>query len=176
MPQGDFEDDTMSDVGDSMAPADVASAAASSTMSSRGSARSYSNKRREGSVAGVDIQKQQNLVTAVTGGAFYHEKRREAWIMGMSVAFFMFIGFAIGGFFFYKNKIISVIDTAVKGKVSDAARKKLEEDVGSFDAVQMLWYLGWGIFSFLIGYVVYFTSTYRWRNRQITMSKQSVAS
>jgi len=142
------------------------------TRSSKASGKPTGNKLR-GEHLGIghlDIQHQQNIVSAVKEGAFYREKQRDAWIGGMTTAFVLFVGFAIGGFFFYKSKINDVVDEV--SNLSDADKKKLMSDIGSFDAVQMLWYLGWGIFSFLIGYIIYFFSVKNWRRRQMTISKQ----
>ena len=123
------------------------------------------------SVGHVDIQNQQNIVSAIKEGAFYKEKQRDAWIGGMVVAFVLFVGFAIGGFFFYKSKIGNVIDESTMN-ISDDEKKRLKSDIGTFDAVQMLWYLGWGLFSFLVGYIIYFVVVKNWRRRQMIVSKQ----
>lgn len=122
----------------------------------------------------VNIETQQEMVAAIKEGAFYREKQRDAWIGGMTTAFVLFIGFAIGGFFFYKSKISSVVENAVGSKLSEDEKNRLKADIGSFDGIQMLWYIGWGVFSFLIGYIIYFFTVRRWRRRQMIISKQQV--
>lgn len=189
MSEGDYENYSGSESvygGDSQMERAAAAAAAQSSSSSSSSSRgglpprqpktkARGSKRLRGedlSVGHVNIQDQQDMVSAIKEGAFYKEKQRDAWIGGMTTAFVLFVGFAIGGFFFYKSKINTVVSNAVGGKLSDEEQKKLKEDIGSFDAVQMLWYLGWGVFSFLIGYAIYFFTIRNWRRRQMAITKQ----
>lgn len=168
-----MDDDDVSSVGDSVDDAAAASMSHSVSGNDHNQGKKTAQRKLKGddlSIGHIGLEDQQVIVTSIKEGAFYREKQRDAWIAGMAVAFTLFVGLAIGGFFLYKSKINSIIDIIAGSKLSDDDKEKLKTEVDSFDGIQMLWYLGWALVSFLIGYTIYFFMVRNWRRRQVEMS------